>query len=134
MISFKEINLPVGSRLQMALRHGSVDSIYYTQFIGYLDGQYLIVKTPFENGISVQMQLDEQVTLRILSGVDVFTLICRIKTIFRAPHHYMHLSFPTDIKAIALRAALRAKVNLPVQINGVAGAGIITDISLQALR
>ncbi|WP_340122904.1 flagellar brake protein [Methylobacter svalbardensis] len=129
MTSFKEINLQVGSRLQMALRHGPVDIIYYTQLIGYLDGQYLIIKTPFENGLSVHMQVDEQVTLRILSGVDVFILTCRIKTIFRAPHYYMHLSFPTDIKSIALRGALRAKVNLPVQVNGI-DAGIITDISV----
>ncbi|MDO9424101.1 MAG: flagellar brake protein [Methylobacter sp.] len=130
MTSFKEINLQVGSRLQMAVRHGPIDIIYYTQLIGYLDGQYLIIKTPFENGISVQMQVDEQVILRILSGVDVFTLTCRVKAIFRAPHYYIHLSFPTDIKSIALRGAIRAKVNLPVQVNGVAGAGIITDISV----
>jgi hypothetical protein len=42
----------------------------------------------------------------------------------------MHLSYPTDIKSIALRGAIRAKVNLPVQVNGVAGAGIINDISV----
>ncbi|MGZ8159091.1 MAG: flagellar brake protein [Methylobacter sp.] len=130
MATFKEINLQVGARLQMALQHGSKQSIYYTELIGYVDGEYLILKTPFENGLSVQMQVDERVTLRILSGVDVFTLTCRIKNIFRAPHYYMHLSFPTDIKAIALRGAVRVKVNLPVQVNGVAGAGVISDISV----
>ncbi|TAK62451.1 flagellar brake protein [Methylobacter sp.] len=130
MITFKDINLQVGARLQMMLHHGSKQLIYYTELIGYSDGEYLIIKTPFENGLSVQLKVDEPVILRILSGVDVFTLTCRIKTIFRAPHHYMHLSFPTDIKSIALRGAVRAKVNLPVQINGVAGAGVITDISV----
>lgn len=104
MTSFKEINLQVGSRLQMALQHGPVDIIYYTQLIGYLDGQYLIIKTPFENGLSVQMQVDEQVILRVLSGVDIVTLTCRVKTIFRAPHYYMHLSFPTDIKPYVPRS------------------------------
>ena len=130
MATFKEINLQVGARLQMTLQHGAKQSIYYTELIGYVDGEYLIIKTPFENGLSVQMQVDEQVTLRILAGVDVFTLTCRVKTIFRAPHYYMHLSFPTDIKSIALRGAVRAKVNLPVQVNGVAGAGVISDISV----
>lgn len=129
MTTFKDINLQVGVRLQMVLHHGAKQPIFYTELIGYVDGEYLIVKTPFENGLSVQMQVDEPVTLRILSGVDVFTLTCKVKTIFRGPHFYMHLSFPTDIKAIALRGAIRAKVNLPVQINGIAGAGIISDIS-----
>lgn len=129
MTTFKDINLQVGVRLQMVLHHGAKQPIFYTELIGYVDGEYLIVKTPFENGLSVQMRVDEPITLRILSGVDVFTLTCKVKTIFRGPHFYMHLSFPTDIKAIALRGAIRAKVNLPVQVNGIAGAGIISDIS-----
>jgi len=130
MTTFKDMNLQVGVRLQMALDHGNKKPIFYTELIGYVDGEYLIVKTPFENGLSVQMQVDETVTLRILSGVDVFTLTCKVKTIFRGPHYYMHLSFPTDIKTIALRGAVRAKVNLPVKVNGVDGAGVISDISV----
>jgi hypothetical protein len=127
MAAFKDMNLQVGARLQMALGHGPV---YYTEFIGYVDGEYLIIKMPFENGLSIQIQVGEPLTLRILSGVDVFTFTCHVKTIFRAPHHYMHLSFPTDIQSIALRGAVRAKVNLPVQVNGMAQAGVIADISV----
>ncbi|MGZ5011872.1 MAG: flagellar brake protein [Methylobacter sp.] len=130
MANFKEINLQVGARLQMMLQHSPKQSAYYTELIGYVDGEYLIVKMPFENGLSIQTQVGEQVTLRILAGVDVFTLTCRVKNIFRAPHHYMHLSFPTDIQSYALRGAVRAKVALPVKINGIAGAGVISDISV----
>lgn len=128
MTTFKEINLQVGARLQMTLQHGVKQAIYYTELIGYVDGEYLIIKMPFENGLSIQTQVGDQVILRILAGVDVFTLTCGVKTVFRAPHYYIHLSFPTDIKSIALRGAVRAKVNLPVQINGV--VGVISDISV----
>ncbi len=127
MTTFKEINLQVGTRLQLTLPHGA---IYYTEFIGYVDGEYLIIKTPFENGLSVRMVVDQPVILRILSRADVVTLTCMIKTIFRAPYYYMHLSFPKDIKTMTLRDAARARVNLPVQVNGIAGAGVITDISV----
>ena len=89
----------------------------------------MIIKTPFKNALSIQLSVGEPVTLRTLSGVDVFTLTCQVKAIFKAPHYYMHLSFPTDIKSIALRGAIRATVNLPVKVNGIAGASIITDIS-----
>jgi len=130
MATFKDMNLQVGARLQMAVQNGTKQLIYYTELIGYVDKDYLIIKTPVENGLSIQIQVGEQVTLRILSGVDVFTLTCHVKTIFRAPHHYMHLSFPTAIQSIALRGAIRAKVNLPVQVNGIAQAGIIADISV----
>ncbi|MGZ8232025.1 flagellar brake domain-containing protein, partial [Methylobacter tundripaludum] len=128
MATFKEINPQVGARLQMMLQHGAKPSIYYTELIGYVDGEYLIVKMPFENGLSIQVNTGEQVTLRVLAGVDVFTLTSRVKTVFKAPYYYIHLSFPTDIKSIALRGAVRAKVNLPVQINGV--TGVISDISV----
>lgn len=128
MATFKEINPQVGARLQMMLQNGAKPSIYYTELIGYVDGEYLIVKMPFENGLSIQVNAGEQVTLRVLAGVDVFTLTSRVKTVFKAPYYYIHLSFPTDIKSIALRGAVRAKVNLPVQINGV--TGVISDISV----
>ncbi len=129
MATFKEINLQVGTRIQMALQMGSAQRIYYTELIGYLDGEYLIIKTPVENGLSIQVQVEEPVILRIMAGVNVFTLKCRIKTIFRAPHSYIHLSFPTDIQSVVLRAAIRAKVALPVSVNGTAKA-MITDISV----
>lgn len=154
MTTFKEINLQVGAHLQMVVRNGPKQLIYntelrgshyktgekakvlkpkqviyYTELIGYVDGEYLIVKTPVKNELSVQIPVGEPVTLRTLSGVDVFTLTCQVKAIFRAPYYYTHLSFPTDIKSIALRGAVRAKVNLPVQVNGVAGTDVITDIS-----
>jgi len=155
MTIFKDINLQVGARLQMAVRHGPIQLIYntelsashyktggkakslkpkqliyYTELIGYVDGEYLIIKTPFKNELSVQIPVGEQVILRTLSGVAVVTLTCQVKAVFRAPYYYIHLSFPTDIKSIALRGAIRAKVNLPVQVNGAAGADIITDISV----
>ncbi len=47
MTAFKDINLQVGSRLQMALRHGLIDIIYYTQLIGCLDGQVHHYKNTF---------------------------------------------------------------------------------------
>lgn len=131
MTDFKDINLQVGARMQMALmRGGAKPPVYFTELIGYVAGEYLIVKTPFEKGLSVQMNVGERVSLRILSGVDVFTLMCKVKNIFRGPHYYLHLTIPSEINSIALRSAARAKVNLPVQVNDVAEAGIITDISV----
>lgn len=129
MTTFKEVNLQVGTRLQMALQQGTKESVYYSELIGYVDGEYVIIKTPIEHGLSIQLQVEEPVVLRILSGVDVFTMTCRVKTIFRAPHSYIHLTYPTNIKSVTLRGAIRAKVKLPVSINGSTNA-VITDISV----
>ncbi len=127
MTNFKDINLQVGSRLQVVVRDGV---IHYAELIGYLDGEYLIIKTPFKLGFSAHMEVDELITLRILSGVNLVTWMSRIKTIFRAPYSYMHLSFPTDIQSIKLRDGMRGRVELPVQVNDIVGAGVINCISV----
>lgn len=114
----------------MSFQYGSMPAIYYSELIGYVDEEYLIVKMPFENGVSIQVQVDDTAILRVFAGVDIYTLTCKIKTIFKAPYYYMHLNFLSDIKSTALRNAIRAKVNLPVIVNGLAGAGVITVISI----
>lgn len=128
--TFKDIKLQVGTRLQMAVQHGAQPLIYYTELLGYADGEYLIVRTPVENGLIVQIPLEERLTLRVFSGKNVITFNCTVKAVFRRPHFYMHLSFPKNINAQALRNVIRVKVDLPAQINGVPKAGVITDISV----
>lgn len=134
MTSFDDIKLQVGTRLQIMLQRGAGQIIHYTTLIGYVSGDYLLVKVPFENGLSVQMQEGEQVTLRTFSGLNVFTFSCSVQSIFLAPRFYMHLSFPQQVQATALRKAVRVKVGLPVQIDGLAENGIITDISVDGAQ
>ncbi|NMM37637.1 MAG: flagellar brake protein [Glaciimonas sp.] len=130
MIRFDDIKLQVGTRLQIMLKRGPRQVIYYTTLIGYVSGEYLLIKIPFENGLSVQTQARERVTLRVFSGMNVFTFVCNVEAVFLSPRFYMHLTFPDQIQATALRKTIRAKVDLPVQLTGKQWAGTITDISL----
>jgi|GEM_PF-420381 len=130
MTAFNEINLQVGAKLQMTVKSGPQQGVFYTELIGYAEGDYLIVKTPFEKGLSVQVWEGQQLSFRIFSGVNIFTFNCTVKTTFLAPYYYMHISFPADIKKTALRDAIRAKADLPVQINGPFKPAMMTDISV----
>ncbi|MGV8898630.1 MAG: flagellar brake protein [Burkholderiaceae bacterium] len=134
MISFDAIKLQVGTRLQIMLTRGSRQLVYYTSLIGYVSGEYLLMKIPFEHGLSVPMQADERVTLRVFSGMNVFSFACNVESVFLSPRFYMHLTFPTEIQATALRKAVRVKVELPVQIKGAAESGNITDISVEGAQ
>ena len=134
MTSFDAIKLQVGARLQIMLKRGSRQLIYYTSLIGYVSGEYLLMKIPFEHGLSVPMRAGEHVTLRVFSGMNVFAFVCNVESVFLSPRFYMHLSFPAEIKVTALRKAIRVKVDLPVQIKGAAEHGIITDISLDGAQ
>lgn len=130
MTTFDDIKLQVGARLQIMLKRNAGQVIYYTTLIGYVSGEYLLVKIPFENGLSVQMQSGEEVTFRTFSGTNVFTFSCGVESVVLSPRFYMHLTFPQQIHATALRKAVRVKADLPVYIRGTEEHGTITDISV----
>lgn len=113
--SFEDMKLQVGARLQLMLSR-SQKTIFYSALIGYVAGEYLLVKIPIDHGLSVPMQEGEHVTVRVFSGVAVYTFNCTIESILLAPRYYMHLSFPKTIQATPLRQAVRVKVNMPVEI------------------
>lgn len=117
--NFEDMKLQVGTRLQLSLaRNGK--TTYFSSLIGYVAGEYLLVKLPVERGLSVPMQEGERVTVRAFSGVSVYTFSCTIESVLHAPRYYMHLSFPQEIVATLLRQAARVKVNLPVEIRSTA--------------
>ncbi|MDP3842757.1 MAG: flagellar brake protein [Oxalobacteraceae bacterium] len=134
MISFDDIKLQVGTRLQIMLKRGARQLIYYTSLIGYVSGEYLLMKIPFEDGLSVPIRAGERLTLRVFSGMNVFTFVCNVESVFLSPRFYMHLTFPAEIQATALRKAVRVKVDLPVQIEGLAQSGTIVDISVDGAQ
>lgn len=132
MTSFDDIKLQVGTRLQIMLKRGAQPLIYYTSLIGYVSGNYLLMRIPLEHGLSVPIHGGERVTLRVFSGMNVFTFVCDVESVFLSPWNYMHLTFPAEIQATALRKTVRVKVDLPVQIEGTSGT--IVDISVDGAQ
>ena len=129
-VGFREINLPVGARLQMTVKTGTDQNVYYTELIGYLDYQFLIIKIPFEQNAMMPLAEGQQLSFRIFSGVDIFTFSCIVKDVVGAPYHYAHLSFPNDVEQTPLRRSIRAKADFSVQINSTPKAATIVDISV----
>lgn len=113
--NFEDMKLQVGTRLQLILARPGKPT-YFSSLIGYVADEYLLVKIPVEHGLTVPMQEGERVTVRVFSGVAVYTFSCDIESILLAPRYYMHLSFPQEINATPLRNAARMKVNLPVEV------------------
>lgn len=133
--SFEDIKLQVGARLQLVPTK-SQKTVYYSALIGYVAGEYLLVKIPIDHGLSVPMQEGEHLTVRVFSGVSVYTFNCVIESILLAPRYYMHLSFPKTVQATPLRDAARVKVNMPVEIKRAASTQVqastatLSDLSI----
>lgn len=136
--AFKDINLQVGTKVQMTVHQGIRQVVCYTELLGYANEQYLIVRAPVHKGLDVMVRVDDRVTMRIFSGTCVIMFDCNVEAIFKNPYFYMLFSFPKGIQTQSLRCVIRVPVNFLAQINGlpepvtiadisVAGAGIVAD-------
>lgn len=119
--TFDDMRLQVGARLQIQIPFTTNAPQYFTTLIGYVKDDYLIVKIPFENGLSIKLPQEATVTVRALSGVHVFAFSVIVRRVFLAPMFYAHLSFPDRISGTVVRKALRASVEVPVTVSGIPG-------------
>jgi hypothetical protein len=119
--AFDDMGLHVGARLQIQIPFRPNAPQYLSTLIGYVKDEYLILKTPFENGLSVTLPQESTLAVRVLSGVHVFAFSGIVRRVFLAPLFYIHLSFPDRITGTVVRKALRASVALPVAVTGAAG-------------
>jgi c-di-GMP-binding flagellar brake protein YcgR len=127
---FEAMNLQVGVRLQLIIHRRIKPVPHFSTLIGYLRDEYLIVKTPLENGTPIGLVEGEPVTVRVFSGTNVCSFACTVERVFDRPLLYVHLSFPDTIKGTSLRAAMRVKVDLRAQVLPARADAAAVDCSL----
>lgn len=131
-IEFEDMNLHVGVRVQLMCSQSVNPTVRYTTLIGFVSGEYLLLKIPQENPALLE---GESVIIRVFSGVSVFTFSSKIESIITSPRAFMLLAFPSSIHKVGLRKAVRVKTNLPVKIKSMQDPenfkmATLSDISL----
>ncbi len=134
-IEFEDMNLQIGVRLQIMLSEASNPTVHYTTLIGYVSGEYLLLKIPQDSDQPVAMKSGDAVVIRVFSGVSVYTFSSKVQTVQQAPYASLYLEFPAAIQKVGLRKAVRVKANLPVKIKSAADPAVfkmatLSDISL----
>lgn len=127
--SFDSMKLQVGTRLQMTQRGLGGERTSFTSLLGYAPNEFLLMRLPQENGLSLPVAEDESIRFRVFSGLAVYIFSCTVETIFLSPRNYMVLSFPQEITGVSLRHSMRVRVDLPVMINSNATA-VMSDLSV----
>jgi c-di-GMP-binding flagellar brake protein YcgR len=112
-IEFEDMGLQVGVRMQIMSSQATNSAVHYTSLIGFVSGEYLLLKTPAEEGV---LQQGDDVIVRVFSGVSVYTFSSQVEALLTTPRAYMVLAFPSAIQKVGLRKAVRVKANLPVKI------------------
>jgi c-di-GMP-binding flagellar brake protein YcgR len=117
-LGFEQMHLQVGGRLQFITYRTVKPVQHFSSLIGYVKDEYIIVRTPVENGVPIALDDGEKLTIRVFSGMNVCSFACTVKRVFGRPLLYLHLSFPTAIQGTSLRASMRVKVGMPAQVTG----------------
>jgi len=120
---FDAVHLQIGDRVQVEILEARDNIKYFTTLIGYLKGASILVKTPVVNGLSLPMAVGDTVRVRMFSGVNVYTFNATVERVCLAPFAYVHLSFPTAIRAAEIRNAPRLRVDMPAMVLQINDAG-----------
>jgi c-di-GMP-binding flagellar brake protein YcgR len=110
-----ELDLRIGQTVQLITR-GPQPRKYYTQLIGYVEREFIMVRVPQENGWAVPFNAGESLDVRVFCGVSLYEFVCRLQTVLHHPRNFMLLTCPDSIRQTRFRSHERAKCALPVQI------------------
>lgn len=105
----------VGQRVQL-IQDGPGAHKHYTSVIGWVENEFLMLRVPQEDGWIVHLREGMNVEVRLFSGLSIFTFKSRINTMLLNPRNYMLMSFPEEIYESPMRAHLRVRTSLPVEI------------------
>ncbi|WBS02460.1 flagellar brake protein [Pseudoduganella sp. SL102] len=131
--TFEQMNLQVGMRLQVITHRALRPAQNFSNVIGWVKDEYLIIKIPFEQGAPIALGEGDKLTLRVFSGVNVCSFNAIVERIFGRPLLYAHVTFPKQIQGTSLRMAMRVKVDIPAQVKTAAGfeqVGFLVNLSV----
>ena len=113
--AFSDMELRVGQPLQLLIS-GALPSKHYTRLIGYVDQEFMMVKTPIDKGRPVPF-LDEQVVqVRLFSRLSIYQFDCPVIARLLVPRNTMLLGVPRNLQETRMRSHVRVKTQLPVQV------------------
>lgn len=110
------LNLAVGSTVQLQLNSPEASQRYMVRVVGYLPRVALVVTTPTVNG-NVQLVREGQTyKVRMLRGDSVMGFNAKVLVSAIKPFPHLHLEYPKDFEQIVVRNAARVSVSVPCMV------------------
>lgn len=115
-------------RVQLRLLGRDTQAYYIARLIGYIKDQSILVTEPVVNGQQVIMTDGEMVEVRMLTGSNIYVFQSVILRVCLSPSHYLHLEFPSKVRAQHLRKAPWAGTNLAATVTDASGNEAIAHV------
>jgi c-di-GMP-binding flagellar brake protein YcgR len=114
-MKLSDLKLLPGSAVQLEFVNREEER-FVSRVVGYATGKSLMVYTPKSKGRLVLVRLKQKVNVRLFSNTTVCAFTTQIIGICTAPFPYLHLEYPEDIAADAVRKSRRVSVELSSSI------------------
>lgn len=99
--------LEIGSILQLQFLTDESNTRHYVKVIGYLQERSVLVTTPQVQGRIMMVREGQAIAVRSLSGSNVVAFTTAVMSSHVKPYPYLHLAYPKEMQAIAVRKAQR---------------------------
>jgi c-di-GMP-binding flagellar brake protein YcgR len=123
----------VGNKVQLLLGGGGrPDAPLSTTLIGYVDKQFVLLKLPVAaNGVPITFYEGDHVSVRIFTGVSVYVFNAKALRCELHPFYCLFLSYPAEVRTLALRNSLRVRADLPcvIKTGGKEESGTLVNLS-----
>jgi c-di-GMP-binding flagellar brake protein YcgR len=137
--AFESFN--VGTRMQLRLQRDTGPMEHFSSLIGFVKGEFLIVKCPTVRNTPLILLDGEKVLVRAFSGTTIYSFASTVLRTLLSPLYYMHIEYPHEMQTSALRAELRVRVIAAAELEYTDLAGskanrpaTLADLSLSGAR
>ncbi len=137
IVDLQSIKIAIGDALQLQ-DFSAAKQRHYVKLIGYLNRRSVIVSHPKLDDKLMFVKEGDSFLVRGFSGTKTYDFTANVLSVSLTPYPYVHLSFPSQVNTINMRAALRVRVRLVCSVEAAAHAlkmpATIEDMSVSGLR
>jgi len=127
----EELDINIGTNLNMQLLVGESKRRHDVQVIGYLKGESFLVTMPRENGHLAKIFPHDEYIVRYFKGKHIVAFKTKIMHVAKIPYFHLHLEFPTKLEKIEIRQAERINISITAQtlVGGKKLWSVVRDLS-----
>lgn len=130
---FTAMKPKVGQRIEFQIAPAALHPRLFTHLIGYEPGESVLVRTPLENNLPVNVHEGQAVLVRSFDGTRAYAFETTVQRICIAPFLYLHLGYPPEIQFLQVRQDARVPVRLLAEARA-GGSWIPALVLVQCLK
>lgn len=136
VLPFDEIKLAIGDPFQIQTQTDQAEARYYVKLIGYLKSKSVLVTIPEVDGRLCYVREGQAFVVRFFAGRNAYAFTANVLRSSSVPFPHMHLSYPSQVRGLEVRAGERVSVRIICAIalrddtKTISTAGLLTNLSV----